>query len=234
MQVRLSRTARISFGIAAAVAWFGIGLSLVLTIFRVYPAWQTDPAIIGSTDATVFDRLVDFSSYFTNWSNILAAVVMTGLALGRFRDTPRNRVLRADSLLMMSVTGILYAYLLAADAQLTGLEHVTNFTNHTFTPISTAALWFVFGPRGWMKWWTPLAALIVPMVWLGYTVVRAVAFGVYPYPFFNAAEYGWGAVLTTAGTIIVFGAVLGYFFWAADLVLNRFRRSVKVVETELA
>lgn len=232
--VGLSRTARIAFGVAAAAAWAGLGLSFGLAVFGVYPTTQVDPALIGATDATVFDRIVDFFSYFTNISNILAATVMTMLARGRFPDTPRNRILRADSLMMMSVTGILYWYLLAADAQLQGLEHITNFTQHTMTPITTAVLWFAFGPRGWMKWTTAFAALGIPLAWLGYTVLRGVVLGVYPYPFFNAEEYGWGAVASTAVQIMVFGVILGLFFWALDRVLVRSRGRQAVTETEIA
>ena len=230
----LSRTARRAFGIAAALSWAGIGLAFGLSVFGVYPTTLTDPALIGATDASVIDRVIDFFSYFTNLSNILAATVMTMLARGTFRDTPRNRVIRADSLVMMSVTGILYWYLLAADADLQGLEHITNFTQHTMTPITTAVLWMAFGPRGWMKWTTAFAALVLPMAWLGYTILRGVVFGVYPYPFFNAEQYGWGAVASTAVQIIVFGVILGLFFWALDRVLVRVRGREAATQSELA
>lgn len=218
----LSRTARRVYGVLAAVLWFGVGLSFVLDLFHVYPTLETNPNMIAFTDASAFDRVVDLASYFTIWSNALAAFVLTKLALGHWSGTPRERVLRADSVLMMSVTGIVYSYLLAGGRELQGLQHVTNSIQHYWGPALVVATWAIFGPRGWFKPSHIATAFAIPIGWLLYSLLRGVVIGAYPYPFLDVIEYGYGAVFTTIAMIIAFGMVLAALFLGLDRLLARF------------
>jgi hypothetical protein len=218
----LSRTARRVYGALAGVLWFGVALSLVLDILHIYPTTETNPHLLAFTDASVFDRVVDLSSYFTIWSNALAAFVLTQLALGHWTGTERERVLRADSLLMMSVTGIVYSYLLAGERELQGLQHLTNAIQHYWGPALVVATWAVFGPRGWLKPSHIVTALAIPIVWLLYSLARGAAISAYPYPFVDVLEYGYGPVLTTIAMIVAFGMTLAAIFVGLDRLLGRF------------
>ncbi|MFM8944311.1 MAG: Pr6Pr family membrane protein [Actinomycetota bacterium] len=220
----MSSTAKRWFGITAGILWAGLALNLTLDIFHVYPrdpSIPMDSTLLAYTDASALDRVIDFFSYFTIWSNILAAYVCTRLARGTFDDTPRNRILRADSLLMMSVTGIVYQLLLAADANLQGLQYVTNFTEHQAGPILVVGTFLAFGPRGWLRFSTVVAALAIPIAWLLYSLARGGYMGAYPYDFLNVVKYGIGPVLMTVVQIIAFALVLGLIFLGLDRVRGR-------------
>ena len=218
----LSRTARRVYGALAAVLWFGVALSLGLDILHTYPSTETNPHMLAFTDATAIDRVVDLASYFTIWSNAIAAFVLTQLALGRWSGTERERVLRADSVLMMSVTGIVYSYLLAGERELQGLQHLTNAIQHYWGPALVVATWAIFGPRGWFKPSHIVTALAIPVVWLLYSLLRGAVIGAYPYPFVDVLEYGYGPVLTTVAMIVAFGMFLGALFFGLDRLLGRF------------
>lgn len=218
----LSRTARRVSGVVAAVLWFGVALSFTLDLFHVYPTTETNPNMIAFTDASALDRIVDLASYFTIWSNAIAAFVLTQLALGRWKGTERERVLRADSVLMMSVTGIVYSYLLAGERELQGLQHVTNAIQHYWGPVLVVATWAIFGPRGWFKPSHIATAFAIPIAWLLYSLVRGAVIDAYPYPFLDVLEYGYGAVLTTIAMIIAFGMVLAALFLGLDRLLSRY------------
>ena len=51
-------------------------------------------------------------------------------------------------------------------------------------------------------------AMILPLVWLAYTLVRGVVIGAYPYPFIDVVRLGYGQVAINVGAIVVFAVVL--------------------------
>ena len=220
-------TARIVFGIAALIAWFGFVLNLILNIFDVYPSTNTNPNLLGFNEAGIAGlpgRVIDFLSYFTVWSNLLYAIVMTMLWYGSMRSTRINRTLRLDSLVMMTVTGIIYWMLLAADAQLQGLEYITNAIQHYINPVLAAVVFIIWGPRRWIKFGTIFAALIIPIIWAVYALVRGAVINAYPYPFLNVADRGLPAVLTTIAMIAVFGIVIGAIYGLIDWLMSRIQK----------
>ncbi|MFM7717939.1 MAG: Pr6Pr family membrane protein [Actinomycetota bacterium] len=220
----ITPTARRVFGAIAGAYWFSLSLGLVLTLFHVYPSLERNPHLIGYTDVSTFDRVVDFFSWFTIWSSILLAIVFTQLARGRFAPTMRNRVLLTDALLMVSVTCIIFQVLLRGLVPLQGLQVVTDAIEHAWGPVVAVIAWIVFGPRGWITWRTVLLALVLPLAWLGWTFLRSAAFiGLWPYTFLDVTEYGLASVLTTVGEIILFALFLGFVFLWIDRARPRGR-----------
>ena len=212
------------FALNAIFAWTGVIIGTITSGFHMYDYTYTDPHVFGANTSAV-GRLIDDYSYFTIWSNLLVAIVMTILAVKPEPHGVIMRVLRLDSVVMITVTGILYWALLAANSQSQGIDRIGTLFDHTLTPILTVVVWLLVGPRNWIRWWTPFAALIIPIVWAAYTLVRGNIVGVYPYPFLNVDKYGLPAVLTTIGMIAVFGLVLGYVCWGLDLLLGRKARA---------
>jgi hypothetical protein len=222
------RSARAWFTVTSVVAWAGVLLQAVLTIGNIYPAADVEPGEIDYTQADgllgVLGRAIDFISYFTILSNLLVAIVVTALALDPARDSRLWRVLRLTSLIMIVVTGIVYAVLLAPDAVNTGWQVPANQLVHIWTPLLTVLGWLVVGPRGWIDWRTVLLALVIPLVWIGYTLVRGVAIEAYPYNFINVLNLGYGTALQNVAGVLVFGLVVAAVFWGLDLLLLRLRR----------
>ena len=215
------------FVLNAVVAWLGLAVQLVLSTSGMYPGTQTVPSQLGYGNAAgaagALGRTLDYLSYFTIWSNIVVAVVMTVLALHPLRDTPVLRVLRLDALLMITITGIVYAVVLAPTATLRGWEYLANSLIHQITPLLTLVVWVVAGPRGWIRWSTIPAALVLPLVWLAYTLLRGAVIGGYPYPFVDVVKLGYGQVLVNVVAILVFGVVVAAVLLGIDRLLGRRR-----------
>ena len=213
------------FAFNAVVAWLGLAVSFTLTTTGMYPSEATDASQIGYANATgaagALGRIFDWLGYFTIWSNLLVAIVLTLLALNPHRDSPLIRVLRIDTLMMISITGIIYAAIIAPYVTNRGWEHVSNALVHQITPVLTIIVFIIAGPRGWFESKKIFAALIVPIIYVIYTLIRGAVIGAYPYSFFNVAKYGYTAVLINVVAIAIFGLVLAFLFMAIDRLIMR-------------
>ena len=201
----------------------------MLSAGGIYPSTQTVPSQFGYANATglagAVGRTLDFFSYFTIWSNIVVAVVATLLAIDPARDSRLLRVLRLDALLMITITGIVYAVVLAPNAHLTGWQVPANSLLHQITPLVTVVVWLVVGPRGWIAWRTVPESLVLPVVWIVFTLVRGAVIGAYPYPFIDVVKLGYGHVLVNLVVIAVIGVVIAVVLLGVDRLLSR-RRAV--------
>jgi hypothetical protein len=212
------------FAITAAISWFAVGLGFVLNVFNVYPDAVVEPFAYGNNPDGIeglIGRTLDYFSYFTYLSNIIVAIVLTMLARNVNRHGAVFATLRTDSLIMISVTGIVYYLLLAADANPQGLEIVSNALLHYIIPILTVVVWLFIGPRGLFRLWTVFAALIIPILWVVFVMVRGAIIDAYPYGFLNAQELGLGTALTNFGGVVILGMVIGVIYWVIDRLLSR-------------
>lgn len=221
-------TGRLAFGLTALIAATGLLLNLVLVILAVYPSTTVNPHLLGFNAggvAGVIGRVIDFFSYFTILSNVVVVVVCALLWRGRIRPTVVSRALRMDSLIMITVTGAIFVIVLAPTAKLQGLQYVTNTIEHYVTPILVIVTWLVWGPRRWLTLGSVATALVLPVGWLAYTLVRGGAIAAYPYPFLNVSDLGLPAVLRNIVGIVVLGVALGLVFWGIDRLLGRRSRA---------
>lgn len=213
------------FGINAAIAIFGMGLSFILTALGTYPSTNTDPTLIGNPEQGAIGRILDFFTYFTIWSNILVAIIMTMLFLKPNRDGFWFRVFRLDTVLMITVTGLVYNVVLASSATNQGLEVVTNFFDHVLTPLATLVVWLIAGPRGWINWRVIGAGLILPIIWLAWALARGAVINAYPYSFLDVAKWGYGSVLINVAAIVVLALILCLILWGIDALISRLTKA---------
>lgn len=218
------RAARPLFIINAVSATFGVGLSFILTLLGTYPSQNTTPSLLGYAGQGFLGRVFDFFTYFTIWSNILVAIIMWMLVANPSRDGRIFRVLRLDTVLMISVTGIIYQLLLAGSAKNTGLEVVTNLFEHQLTPIITVLVWLLVGPRRQIPWIAIPLALILPIGWAIFALIRGAIIGAYPYGFLNVSANGLASVLAYIVGIAIFGVVLSAIYLGLDRLLSLRRK----------
>ncbi len=211
----------------AVVAWLGLAIQLTISATGMYPTTATKPSEYGYGNAPGIEglvgRIVDFFSYFTIWSNIAVAVVMTLLALDAWRDSYVLRAVRLSALLMISITGLVYGVILSGVVTLRGWEVLANLFIHQLVPLLTVVVFVVAGPRGWIDRRVLLGSFVLPILWLVYALVRGAVIGAYPYFFINVVTLGYGTVLLNLAGVLLLGLVIALVLWALDRWLVRRR-----------
>lgn len=222
---RTSPGARTAFAINAGLAWVGVVLVLALSALDQFTGGPAPlPNLYGHHPdglAGVISRVADTLSYFTTWSNIVVAIALTLLARQPLADTPWRRVLRLDSLLMITVTAIVYAVILSPLDPRIGWSKVTNPWQHILVPAVTVLVWLIWGPRGWIAGRTVVRAMVIPLTWVGWMLVRGAVIGAYPYGFVDVISLGYAKVFVTLMVILGFGLTVAALYWGLERLLLR-------------
>ena len=209
----------------AVVAWLGLAIQLTISATGMYPTTATKPSQYGYGNAPGIEglvgRLVDFFSYFTIWSNIAVAVVMTLLALDARRDSSVLRAVRLSALLMISITGLVYGVILSGVSTLRGWEVLANLFIHQLVPLLTVVVFVVAGPRGWIDRRVLLGSFVLHVKGLVYALVRGAVIGAYPYFFIDVVTLGYGTVFLNLAGVLLLGLVIALVLWAVDRWLTR-------------
>jgi hypothetical protein len=223
-------TARVLFAITAAVLWIGQILSAILSAIDYYPVNTTEPGLYGNNPigaAGFIGRELDHFSYFTVLSNMLAAIIFTMLAMNPKRTSSLFRVLRLDAVIMMIVTGIIYNVLLNTGEH-EGWDFWSNGIQHIWGPLLVFIVFVICGPRGWISSRTIFASLILPILWLVYSLIRGSVTGAYPYDFLDVNANGMASVLAFVAQIVVFAIILGYLLMLIDKLMRKFFPNSKI------
>ena len=184
--------------------------------------------------------LMNFFSFFTILSNVIAAVVLAwaGVAWLRAREPQRPESPGLATALVcastyMIITGIVYNLLLRSIVLPQGSEPVwwSNEVLHLVGPLFLLLDLFL-GPRRRALPWRAVGVVVVfPLVWSAYTLLRGPmvvnpATGApywYPYPFLNPNEPGgWPSVAVYVVVIAVAFVGVG----AAGVAVGRLRARV--------
>ncbi|TAK70290.1 MAG: hypothetical protein EPO13_04935 [Actinomycetota bacterium] len=163
--------------------------------------------------------LQDYFSYFTVQSNIIVVVCCVVLVADPARDGRIWRVIRLDSLLCIAVTGLVYVTVLRGDSHPQGSFYWTNIGLHYVTPTLVVVGWLLVGPRPRISWLTIPWALIYPLLWLAYTLIRGAQLQWYPYPFIDVTAHGYGQVAVNCLAVTVLFVVLGLVLRLLDRAL---------------
>lgn len=146
--------------------WYFGGIALILFLTLIAQCILT--ASEGRSLANTF-------SYFTIQSNVLVLVSSAIMALRPPTHRAWWRILRLAALVGITVTGIVYIFLLSKYVHLTGLALLYNYIFHYVMPIATVIGFFLFEPKHqfrrsdmWFVAW--------PIAWLVYTMVRGAYF----------------------------------------------------------
>jgi hypothetical protein len=162
---------------------------------------------------------LNFFSYFTILANGFAgAVLLTGVYIAVTGREPPEWYERARgaAALYMAVVGLVFAVLLR-DVDLGGLLPWVNTVHHYVMPIAVVADWLLVPPPSRPTRWDVLTFFALPLLYLGYALVRGAAVGWYPYPFLNPAVVGGYAVVAmfVVGIIATFVAAGWELRWSA-------------------
>jgi hypothetical protein len=134
--------------------------------------------------------VVNFFSYFTNLSNLLAAVVLLISVFGRSAMSPASLdLLRYASVVNMTVVGLVFAALLR-NVDLGGLLPWVNFVLHYVMPVVIVLDWLLQPPATKLQAKYVAITFVFPALYIAYVLLRGASMGWYPYPFLNPANVG--------------------------------------------
>ncbi|TKB16929.1 MAG: hypothetical protein E5V75_12900 [Mesorhizobium sp.] len=173
-------SARVLAAIIALAAWAGIAVH--------FHALADGPA---SWPGAVWTLL----GYFTVTTNLLVAIVFTGVA-GKARfATPW---LLGATLLNILLVGVVYGLLLQGLKELTGGSQPANVLLHRVTPALTTVFWLGFVRKGSLTLRAPFLWALYPIGYLVYALSRGAVENRYPYPFIDVARIGWEQTLVNS------------------------------------
>lgn len=179
-------------------------------------------ALFGSVYWQVSDRIShnvfrpgEYFSYFTITSCLLSGVVLVLAALNAFKNVPEGKWLSIARLTMASsmvIVGVIYNALLAnaePDPRDIGYDWpvIPNLIMHTYMPIIIFLEWLLTNTQFRVKLRQSFWVLVYPLAWLGFSIIRGLVTGWWPYWFIDP-QYGIGTQLTWIGVISAFFVVL--------------------------
>jgi hypothetical protein len=197
----------------ACRAWHAV-LALVITASLIA---QVVLLVDGGTDVNTASsegsvglavRFVRLLSYFTIQSNLLVLAVAVSLVLNPARDGRGWRVLQADALLGIIVTGLVFGTVLAGQVQHHGVGTWVNVGFHYFAPAWALVGWLLFGPRPRLDGATLGWLLIWPLLWIAYTFTHGAGTGWYPYPFLDAHTHGYGVAFRNTAAVVLLALII--------------------------
>lgn len=188
-----STVSRIAAASVAAIAWAGLIVQCV---------------VLYSQNSSVLLTLWIVLGFFTITTNLLVAVVFTGMAANRTLFGKDWVV--GGTMLSILLVGVIYILLLHGLTELSGGSVVANVLLHMVTPVLVPLFWIFFARNGGLSWWHPLLWAIYPLAYLVFALARGAATGKYAYPFMNVLALGWAQTTFNAVCIAVAFMLSGF------------------------
>jgi hypothetical protein len=187
--------------ILTVIIWFGLILQFCISI----PAYIHDGRSLPGT-------LVQLFSYFTIQVNILAGLSLLALLLKpqtRLHSFFSRGYVFTGVVLYIIIVGLVYNTILRGILHLTGLFRLADELLHLVNPILFVAYWLIFIPKQKLKWAQALNWLWYPFIYVIYVLIRGSLTQLYPYPFINAAKFGYSAIMINSLVLLVVFLLLG-------------------------
>ena len=180
--------------------------------------------LTGTLGADPITRSINFFSYFTILTNILAALALTlpwlapQSAPGEFFSRPTVRT--AITTYIIIVMTIVY-FVLRHLTNLQGWDFVADVLLHYFMPVLFVIDWLFLVPKQTLKMKDSLGWLAFPVIYLVWTFIHGTYSGFYPYPFLNTSELGITRVLLNEAGLLVIFLVLGFILVSGGRMLDK-------------
>ena len=183
---------RVAAGAVALICWAGLAIRFAATHGQ-YDAAETVWILLR---------------YFTVITNLLVAIAMSAVALGK-RLSP---FILGGLTLAILLVGVVYALVLQGLTHLSGGAVWADILLHNVSPPAMALWWLFFAPRGRLRWNAPALWAVYPLLYFAYAILRAFHGDKYPYPFMDVGKLGWTQTLLNVGGIamafLIAGALL--------------------------
>jgi hypothetical protein len=150
---------------------------------------------------------------FTITTNLLIAITFILIVMRGPRRVAPAWV--ANVMLALVLVGVVFNLVLGQIPQYSWWGRIGDSLHHHVLPIAVPLWWWRYGTHGTLRWSTPFAFALYPLVYAAYLFVRA---GLepagtpfrYPYFFLDVDRLGWSAVLANV-SMLAAGFVLAGF-----------------------
>ncbi len=165
----------------------------------------------------VANRVLRVLSFFTIQSNILSGFTCAQLARNPTRDGLLWRAVRLAALFGITVTGIVYATVLARVHEPQRWQETSiNTVFHYLVPGMMVLGWLLFGPRRRIDAPAISRAVLWPAGWACYILIYGAITDWYPYPFVDVLTHGYGRVIINAVAVVAVLLVVTGVYWLGD------------------
>ncbi|RZM24350.1 MAG: hypothetical protein EOO88_23105, partial [Pedobacter sp.] len=171
-----------------------VTLNVLMLWFALIIQFYISTKMYVDAGRTTAGAIVEILSFYTIQTNLLIAVALSAILFkpastwGRFFS--QTSVLTSIAVYIM-IVGLIYATILKGIWKLEGLFKLTDFLLHTLSPIMYVVFWMVFVPKTRIPWKVLVSWAVFPFIYLIYALIRGANSGYYPYPFVNAAKFGY-------------------------------------------
>ena len=180
-----TNTPKIIFGtIVSFLTWFSIVFQFYLTT--------------GS--------IANLFSYFTILCNLLVAlslsfsIFLPKTKIGIYFSSISGQTAIA---LYIFIVALVYNSVLRGLLLLEGWQILVDNMLHVVIPILYLLYWFFFVPKAYLNWKNGMYWTLFPFLYLIYSLIRGAIVQWYPYPFLNAAKYGYEQVIFNVGIMLL-------------------------------
>lgn len=163
----MTRTARLLHGATALLCWFALILQYALVIGDL-------GLVLGSWR---------FFGFFTILTNLMVAIVSTATVL-RPGSPLTSSIARHAALVSILIVGITYSIALRSLWNPAGWQKLADIALHDLSPLLYLVAW-VAAPHHRLRWSALGPALVPPIVYLAYAMVRGAIDGWYAYWFLD-------------------------------------------------
>jgi hypothetical protein len=167
---------------------------------------------------SLFGRVTNELCYFTIESNLIVLAVCAALAWRPERWRWMAGAPRLTALVCITVTGVVYYTLLAADQHYVGIAVIGDVLAHAVSPLLFVGIWLL-GRHGEFQRRHLSQMLIFPVLWVALTLVRGAIIHVYPYDFVDVTANGYPDVIITI--VVMLAAARGLAALAVRLDVRR-------------
>lgn len=201
------------FGLIAVVGWFALVLQFSLSI----------PKFIA-TGRTLVGSIIQVISYFTILTNLLVAISMSVLfiksqsPLGTFFSNPATATLIT---IYITVVGLVYNLVLRQLWKPDGLDQIADELLHSVIPLLCVLYWLIFVSKGSLRFKAIISGLLYPFLYSAYVLIRGAMTDLYPYPFMDVKQHGYGTVLLNMLIIVMLFLLTGLFFLWMDVKMGK-------------
>jgi hypothetical protein len=202
----------------AILAWVGLAMQFAFAI--VNPATQ---------DVAVAERIVRYFSFFTVVANGIIAIVTTAIAIApdsRFAKRSQNGSVLTAAAVYISIVAVVYSMFLRSVVNAQGWHLISNHVVHDAIPPLFVLFWLIYARKSDVDWLDPVQWLIVPILYIAYSLIHGAFDSWYPYWFADVTKLGYPTALENSGVVLIAFLIFGFIYAAIAKLLSRTANSV--------